>query len=178
MYYLNFQVTAPCIEKIRSKIFPICWIMGCHWTLRHFFYYYKSWNGKRYPFANVKMSQRFNWKTLQTCTCTVNYFWLNMPYPNSKKFYHINCQNIFTFSVFAISTFIIVEKKGFLYCNIAAFEEEPFHFQKYHYLASLKQVHVTGIPRFLLFPLAQFFAESFWFLPYVWFGWILYIPLP
>ena len=75
---------------------------------RHFFYHDKSQNGKRYPFANLKFFWHLIWKTfchldracsiktdLQTCNLWtgqvvsymfVNWFWLNLFYPNGKKF--------------------------------------------------------------------------------------------
>ena len=60
----------------------------------HFFYYDKIWNGKRYPFANVKIFchlDRANWiqTALQTCNLfwagqfisykSINWFLLNLP---------------------------------------------------------------------------------------------------
>ena len=75
---------------------------------RRFFYYDKSRNGKRHLFANVKSFWHLMRKTfchldgansikidLQTCNLwtgrsvsykSVNWFRLNLPYPNGKKF--------------------------------------------------------------------------------------------
>ena len=74
----------------------------------HFFYYDKSWNGKRCPFANVNSFWNLLRKTffhlnransmetnLRTCNLrsgqfinykSVNQFWLNLTYTKGKKF--------------------------------------------------------------------------------------------
>ena len=82
---------------------------------RHFFYNDKSWNGKRYLFANVKSFWHLMWKTfchsgrensiktnLETCNLwtgqyvsykSVNLFWLNLPHQNGKTFFTSNVKN-------------------------------------------------------------------------------------
>ena len=69
----------------------------------HFFYHDKSWNGKRYPFANDKMFCHLQlWKVfviwgeiqLKSMLQTLNLqkykflkqFWLNLLYPTTKSF--------------------------------------------------------------------------------------------
>ena len=82
---------------------------------RRFFYNDKSWNSKRYLFANVKSFCHLMWKrfchsvgvnsiktNLQTFNLwtdqfvkykSVNLFWLNLPHQNGKTFFASNVKN-------------------------------------------------------------------------------------
>ena len=99
----------------------------------HFFYYDKIRNGKRYPFANVKIFGHLIWKklydiwansietALQTCNLwtgqlvsynLINWFRFNLATQTAKHF-HICKRHLFSiwkWISFAISTFVIIEE--------------------------------------------------------------------
>ena len=101
---------------------------------RYFFYQDKSQNGKRYPFENVKCFWHLIWKTfchldrtssiktdLQNCKLWtgqtvsqkfVDWFQLNLPYPNGKKFSTSNVKKNWhlQMDIFCHFDFFIVEE--------------------------------------------------------------------